>query len=169
MSATVQAESRFTKPSQFEDVILRTNTDGTTVRLKDVARVELGAFQYGRDTQLDNVPVAGVAIQLLPGANALAVTKAVEPASGRLLVHTLRQLGFHQYFDQRSRQDTDRSRYPRVHRNAAVSAEPARDVDPDYGGAGRTDGCLHRHVRFWLHDQPAHFVRHGASDRNRGR
>jgi multidrug efflux pump len=78
MSATVQAESRFTKPSQFEDVILRTNTDGTTVRLKDVARVELGAFQYGRDTQLDNVPVAGVAIQLLPGANALAVTKAVK-------------------------------------------------------------------------------------------
>jgi multidrug efflux pump len=78
MSATVQAESRFTKPSQFEDVILRTNTDGTTVRLKDVARVELGAFQYGRDTQLDNIPVAGVAIQLLPGANALAVTKAVK-------------------------------------------------------------------------------------------
>ena len=78
MSATVRAEGRFTSPTQFEDVILRTNTDGTTVRLKDVARVELGAFQYGRDTQLDNVPVAGVAIQLLPGANALAVAEAVK-------------------------------------------------------------------------------------------
>jgi len=78
MSATVLAEGRFTTPSQFEDVILRTNTDGTTVRLKDVARVELGAFQYGRDTQLDNQPVAGVAVQLLPGANALAVAEAVK-------------------------------------------------------------------------------------------
>jgi multidrug efflux pump len=78
MSATVLAEGRFTTPAQFEDVILRTNTDGTTVRLKDVARVELGAFQYGRDTQLDNVPVAGVAVQLLPGANALAVAEAVK-------------------------------------------------------------------------------------------
>ena len=52
------------------DVILRTNTDGTTVRLKDVARVELGAFQYGRDVQLNDVPVAGIAVQLLPNANA---------------------------------------------------------------------------------------------------
>ena len=78
MSATVRAEGRFITPTQFENVILRTNTDGTTVRLKDVARVELGAFQYGRDTQLDNVPVAGVAIQLLPGANALAVAEAVK-------------------------------------------------------------------------------------------
>jgi multidrug efflux pump len=78
MSATVLAEGRFTTPTQFEEVILRTNTDGTTVRLKDVARVELGAFQYGRDTQLDNQPVAGVAVQLLPGANALAVAEAVK-------------------------------------------------------------------------------------------
>jgi multidrug efflux pump len=78
MSATVLAEGRFSTPAQFDDVILRTNTDGTTVRLKDVARVELGAFQYGRDTQLDNVPVAGVAVQLLPGANALAVAEAVK-------------------------------------------------------------------------------------------
>jgi multidrug efflux pump len=78
VSATVLAEGRFTTPTQFEEVILRTNTDGTTVRLKDVARVELGAFQYGRDVQLDNVPVAGVAVQLLPGANALAVAEAVK-------------------------------------------------------------------------------------------
>jgi len=78
MSATVRAEGRFTTPTQFENVILRTNTDGTAVRLKDVARVDLGAFQYGRDTQLDNVPVAAVAVQLLPGANALAVADAVK-------------------------------------------------------------------------------------------
>ena len=84
MSATVLAEGRFTSATQFEDVILRTNTDGTTVRLKDVARVELGAFQYGRDTKLDNVPVAGIAVQLLPGANALAVAEAVKARMGSL-------------------------------------------------------------------------------------
>ena len=48
------------------------------MRLKDVARVELGAFQYGRDVQLDDVPVAGIAVQLLPNANALAVAEAVK-------------------------------------------------------------------------------------------
>jgi multidrug efflux pump len=78
VSATVLAEGRFTTPQQFEDIILRTNTDGTTVRLKDVARVELGAFQYGRDVRLNDVPVAGIAVQLLPNANALAVAEAVK-------------------------------------------------------------------------------------------
>jgi multidrug efflux pump len=78
VSATVLAEGRFTTPQQFEEVILRTNTDGTTVRLKDVARVELGAFQYGRDVRLNDVPVAGIAVQLLPNANALAVAEAVK-------------------------------------------------------------------------------------------
>jgi multidrug efflux pump len=86
LSATVIAEGRFTSPKQFEDVILRTNTDGTTVRLKDVARVELGAFQYGRDVELNDVPVAGIAVQLLPNANALAVAEAVKARMKQLAV-----------------------------------------------------------------------------------
>ena len=75
---TVSAEGRFTDPSQFENVILRANADGTTVKLKDVARVGFGPQNYGFDTQYNGKPMGAFAIQLLPGANALSVYDAVE-------------------------------------------------------------------------------------------
>ncbi|MCD7097082.1 multidrug efflux RND transporter permease subunit [Stenotrophomonas sp. MMGLT7] len=76
-SATVSAEGRFSSPEQFEQIILRSDSDGATVRLKDVARVELGPGGYGFDTQYNGKPVGAFAIQLLPGANALSVAEAV--------------------------------------------------------------------------------------------
>ncbi len=76
-TATVTAEGRFSQPSQFENVILRTNSDGTTVHLKDVGRVEFGPQNYGFDTNYNGKPIALFAIQLLPGANALDVATAV--------------------------------------------------------------------------------------------
>ena len=77
-TATVVAEGRFSSPEQFENIILRANSDGTSVRLKDVARVELGPFSYGHNVSYNSQPVAGFAVQLLTGANALGVTKAVK-------------------------------------------------------------------------------------------
>ncbi len=77
-TATVVAEGRFSTPQQFENIILRANTDGTSVRLKDVARVELGPFSYGHNVNYNGQPVAGFAVQLLTGANALGVTQAVK-------------------------------------------------------------------------------------------
>jgi multidrug efflux pump len=76
-TATVSAEGRFSSPDQFENIILRANPDGTTVRLKDVARVGFGAFSYGFDTQWNGKPTGAFAIQLLPGANALQVANLV--------------------------------------------------------------------------------------------
>ncbi len=76
-TATVSAEGRFSTPEQFENIILRANSDGSTVRLKDVARVQLGAAGYGFDTKFNGKPVGGFAVQLLPGANALNVAGAV--------------------------------------------------------------------------------------------
>jgi multidrug efflux pump len=76
-TATVSAEGRFSSPEQFENIILRANPDGTTVRLKDVARVGFGAFNYGFDTQWNGKPTGAFAIQLLPGANALQVASLV--------------------------------------------------------------------------------------------
>jgi multidrug efflux pump len=83
-TATISAEGRFTEPAQFESIILRANSDGTTVRLKDVARVEFGPFSYGFDTQFDGKPTAAFGIQLLPGANALDVGKAVRAKMAEL-------------------------------------------------------------------------------------
>ena len=76
-SATVSTEGRFTSPEQFENIILRANPDGTTVKLGDVARISFGPGSYGFDTQYDGKPIGAFAIQLLPGANALNVAKAV--------------------------------------------------------------------------------------------
>ncbi|ANB18074.1 efflux RND transporter permease subunit [Dokdonella koreensis] len=75
--ATISADSRFTEPEQFENIIVRANSDGTTVRLRDVAHVEFGAFTFGFDTQYNGKALAAFAIQLLPGANALDVAGAV--------------------------------------------------------------------------------------------
>jgi multidrug efflux pump len=76
-TATVSAEGRFSTPEEFGNIILRTNVDGTSVRLRDVARIGLGAGSYGFESRWDGKPAAGFAIQLAPGANALGVAKAV--------------------------------------------------------------------------------------------
>jgi len=76
-TATVSAEGRFSTPEQFENIILRANRDGTTVRLKDVGRVGFGPAAYGFDTRYNGKPTGAFAIQLLPGANALNVAGAV--------------------------------------------------------------------------------------------
>ncbi|GAA5082426.1 multidrug efflux RND transporter permease subunit [Lysobacter panacisoli] len=76
-TATVSAEGRYSTPEQFGNIILRTNADGTTVKLRDVARIGLGAASYGFDSRWDGKPAAGFAIQLAPGANALGVAEDV--------------------------------------------------------------------------------------------
>ena len=78
ITATVSAESSFSTPPQFRSIILRTNPDGTTVTLGDVARVELGSDNYNSFSRLNGQPVASFSISLVPGANALAVAKAVQ-------------------------------------------------------------------------------------------
>ncbi|KRG67397.1 multidrug transporter [Stenotrophomonas terrae] len=76
-TATVAAEGRYSSPEEFENTILRANSDGSVVKLKDVAKVSFGATNYGYDTKYNGKPVAVFAIQLLPGANALDVSEAV--------------------------------------------------------------------------------------------
>jgi multidrug efflux pump len=78
VSATVTTEGRFTSPEQFENILLRTDPNGTSVRLKDVARIVLGQSQYGQEARVGDRPVAVFLIQLLPNANALDVMKAVK-------------------------------------------------------------------------------------------
>ena len=77
ITASVSTGGRFTSAEQFGNIILRTAADGSTVRLRDVARIELGAERYGHEARLDGDPIAGFAIQLAPGANALQVAKEV--------------------------------------------------------------------------------------------
>ncbi len=76
-TASVSAASRFTSADQFGAIILRTNADGSNVRLRDVARIALGAESYGHSVHLGGEPIAGFAIQLAPDANALQVANKI--------------------------------------------------------------------------------------------
>ena len=78
ITANVSAESSFSTPQQFSKIILRTNPDGTTVTLGDVARVALGSDNYSSFSRLNEQPVASFSISLVPGANALAVANEVQ-------------------------------------------------------------------------------------------
>jgi multidrug efflux pump len=77
LSASVTARSRLSTPEQFRAIILKTQPDGSTVLLQDVARIELGSESYGALTRLNGHPGAGIAIQLAPGADALKTAKLV--------------------------------------------------------------------------------------------
>ncbi|WP_018438027.1 multidrug efflux RND transporter permease subunit [Paraburkholderia atlantica] len=76
-TAQIVTQSRFTTPEQFREIIVRANPDGSTVRVGDVARVELGNDSYGNRLTVNGKASAGIAVQLASGANALAVANAV--------------------------------------------------------------------------------------------
>jgi multidrug efflux pump len=77
-TATVSAEGRFSSAAEFGNIVLRADREGSTVRLKDVARIEKGAGSYGSSLKWSGSPASGFAVLLAPGANALGVAKAVK-------------------------------------------------------------------------------------------
>src|SRR5881394_214793 len=64
ISATVVVRGQLTTAEQFGDIVLRANTDGSTVKLKDVARIELGGQNYGTSARLNGKPSTGIGVQL---------------------------------------------------------------------------------------------------------
>ncbi|HEY4803543.1 MAG TPA: efflux RND transporter permease subunit, partial [Paraburkholderia sp.] len=76
INATISSSSLLTTPEQFGDILLRVNTDGSQVRVKDVARVEVGGDSYDTSSRLDGKPASALAVKLSTGANAMAVAKA---------------------------------------------------------------------------------------------
>jgi len=81
---TLTAQGRLEDVPQFENIILVANPDGSVVRLKDVARIELGAENYGWFGQLNGKPAALLAVYQLPDANALEVAKNIKAEMDRL-------------------------------------------------------------------------------------
>lgn len=76
--ATVVVKGQLTSVEQFGNIVLRANADGSTVRLKDVARIELGAQSYGTRARLNGQPSTGIGVQLSPTGNALQTATAVK-------------------------------------------------------------------------------------------
>ncbi|MEO5845907.1 MAG: efflux RND transporter permease subunit, partial [Caldimonas sp.] len=77
ISATVVIAGQLTSVEQFGNVVLRANTDGSAVKLKDVARIELGGQNYGTSARLNGRPSTGIGVQLAPTGNALATADAI--------------------------------------------------------------------------------------------
>jgi len=78
LNATVTAQSRLQTAEQFENIVLKTLSDGSTVRIKDVARVELGAESYATVVRINGHPGAGMAVSLSPGSDALETADRVK-------------------------------------------------------------------------------------------
>jgi HAE1 family hydrophobic/amphiphilic exporter-1 len=81
---TVSTLGRLGTPEQFENIIVRTGDGGRLTRLKDIARVELGAQTYDQYNENKGQPTANIGVYQLPGANALAVAKQVKAEMQRM-------------------------------------------------------------------------------------
>jgi HAE1 family hydrophobic/amphiphilic exporter-1 len=84
---SVRAVGRLVEPSEFENIILKTGTDGNLVRVRDVGRAELGAEDYSSVLRFDGHDAVGFGVNQLPGANALSVDKAAKAELERLSKH----------------------------------------------------------------------------------
>jgi HAE1 family hydrophobic/amphiphilic exporter-1 len=74
---TARTQGRLVTAEEFDQIVLRSNPDGSTLRLKDVARTELGAQSYSFDVRTKGVPAAAIGIYQLPGSNAIAAAEGV--------------------------------------------------------------------------------------------
>jgi hydrophobic/amphiphilic exporter-1 (mainly G- bacteria), HAE1 family len=81
---TIRTQGRLADVAAFENIIVRARPDGSTVRVRDIARVELGARNYASFGLLDGKPSANIGIYQLPGSNALAVATRVQAEVDRL-------------------------------------------------------------------------------------
>ena len=80
----VQTQGRLTTSTQFGDILLRANPDGSVLRIKDVARVEIGAQNMDSESRIDGQPGVPMGIYLAPGANAVTTARTVQATLARL-------------------------------------------------------------------------------------
>jgi multidrug efflux pump len=84
LNAVIVTPGRLKTPEEFGNVIVRAQPDGSTLRVKDVARVELGAENYNIYARIDGQPNAAIAVRVAPNGNALEVAKAIKAKMAEL-------------------------------------------------------------------------------------
>src|SRR5438876_727880 len=84
MTYTVRAQGRLETAEEFAQIVVRSNSDGSAVRLSDVARIELGALNYQQVSRVNGQPGSIVAVFQAPGSNALDVAKGVKEMMAEL-------------------------------------------------------------------------------------
>ena len=173
---TVRTQGRLLNPEEFGNIIVRTSPSGAEVRLKDVARLELGTMLYNSVGRHNGTPSAVIAVFQIPGTNALDVADRIKATMADLATRFPRDMEYLVSLDttlpvtrghQRDRAHADRSRRPRHHRRVRVPAELARDADPADDGACLTDRRVHLFPDARLLDQRALPARPRARHRHR--
>ena len=84
LNATIIGPSRLRTPDQFGNILLKVSSNGSQVRLRDVARIELNSENFSSDAQFNGQPAAGLAVKLATGANALATATAIKQTISKL-------------------------------------------------------------------------------------
>lgn len=83
----VNTLGQLSEVDQFKDIIVKTNSNGSVVRIKDIGTVELGAQDYSTSSQFSGKPTASLGVYQLPGSNAIQVSEAVHAAMEKLSTH----------------------------------------------------------------------------------
>src|SRR4051794_22244583 len=99
LQLNIQTKGRLSSVEEFSKIVIRTNPDGSVLRLGDVARLELGAANLDRETRFNGAPAAAIAIYQTPGANAIATLKAVEGRLTELQKRSPDDLAWHVTYD----------------------------------------------------------------------
>ena len=87
ISATINVQGQLRTPEEFGSIVLRANSDGSSVRLRDAARVEIGGESYNFASRLNGKPSAAIGIQLSPTGNALTTSQGVHAVMKELERH----------------------------------------------------------------------------------
>ena len=177
LQLNIQTKGRLISVADFENIVVRTNPDGSVLRLGDVARLELGAANLDRDTRLNGGGAAVVAIYQSPGANAIATLKAVrdrmtemeKPISrGPCLESHLRSDLFRHGDHRGGPEDADRGIRSGGAGGLSVPRQRAGNPHTDDGGAGEPHRHVHRVAGDRLLRQFGFAAGPGARHRYRG-
>ncbi|MGF7159832.1 HAE1 family hydrophobic/amphiphilic exporter-1 [Rhodoligotrophos appendicifer] len=96
---TIKTQGRLTQPDEFGKIVVRANPDGSVVRIRDVARVEIGAQSSDRYARFNGAPAASIGIYQSPGANAIDVANQVEKTMQELSARFPEDLTYNMFFD----------------------------------------------------------------------
>ena len=162
---------------EFQKIIIRSNPDGSVLRLGEIARLELGAANLDRATRLNGVPASLIGIYQSPGANALtsieALKKLMTDSAKRFrtggLEDYLRSDDIRHRYDRKGQAHTGGSGRPGASGGFYLPRKHSRHADSDDRRAGQPDRDLHRSQRDRLLRQYGFAARHDPGDRHRGR
>ena len=174
----LQTKGRLSTPEEFGNIVVRANPDGSTIKVKDVARVEMGAQNSDNFSRLDGKPAVAVGIYLAPGANAVQTAAAVDRTlakvgkrfpSGLKNKVVYDSTTFVPRHDLGGAEDDRGSLRARRHRGVPVPRQSARHDHPGGSRAGEPHRNLRGAAGARLFRQHGVAARHGAGDRHRGR